>query len=617
VAARSSDPFPWRTLGAGLLIYLALQALCLGLAPISGSSEAREAQVVETILRDDSWVLPLRNGVIPSKPPLYHWLAAGISIVCGGVSELSVRMTSQLAAAWCLFLVAVIAYVGAHRLRTYQSTAHPRRAALLAAGILSLTYGFYQMGCQAMVDMTFAASVLSAIACVVLGARKLESGSYAIHPGARIGFWFCCAVGILARGPVGCLLPIALTGVIGWSCFGFKQTVREFVAPTFGWLFFLVPIGWYYAAYLQGGDAFVERQIFFENLKRFSGGEHVNSEVWWFYLPSLLRTSFPWGLILVVILIRELRKGATVSYPGERGLVRWVPTLVLMVGMLLFSLSSGKRHSYLLPVLPCIALQLALEISTLIERGGGKMRHRLFRAGRALEVWITGLTLGLIAVATLGVITGLISNPFFHQSYGAVAPLISRLGPLLLMFACVVFVSIRRDLAALFASVWFLMLLVMTGVVASGAVTKAYFKGFDSIGQTWLATIAQGEKLAVFKNSFDEYFDPLLFHVHRPVRLIALEDVSQECEAHTVYAARRSWLDAHEQLFLGSIVRIATVRERLKAQQSASDRDLVFFRCSTLGSEIAKPSEPALLQDASTRNPPGHQFQMSVEAAIG
>jgi len=615
--AHSSDPFPWRALGAGLLVYLALQALCLGLAPISGSSEAREAQVVETILRDNSWVLPLRNGIIPSKPPFYHWLAAGVSLVLGGVSELSVRMTSQLAAAWCLFLVAAIAYVWADRLRTFQSAAHPRRAALLAAGILSLTYGFYQMGCQAMVDMTFAATALSAMACAAIGFRRTQGGAYSIFPLARIGFWFFCAIAVLARGPLGGALTIALVGVAGWCCLGFKRTIRELLTPSLGWLLFLIPGCWYFAAYLQGGEAFLDRQILFENLKRFSGGEHVNSEVWWFYLPSLLRTSFPWGLILLVILVREVKVRATVSYPGERSLARWVPSVVLITGVCLFSLSAGKRHSYLLPLLTCIALQVAAEISSLIERGGGRARHRLFRLGRALEVWITWLSLGLIAVATLVVVTGLTSNPVVHQSYAAVAPLISRLGPLFMMFAFMVFVSLRRDLGSLCASVWFIMSLVMTAVVAGGAVTKSYFKGFDSIGQTWLATVAEGERLAVFKDAFDEYFDPLIFHVHRPVRIIPLEMVDQECDARTVYVARRVWLDAHERLFLGSIVRIATVRERLKSQLKASERDLVFFRCSTLGLEIAKPSETLILRDVSTNNPPAHQFQMSGEAAIG
>ena len=37
-----------------------------------------------------SHILPLRNGTeIPSKPPLYHWLAFGASLALGTVSELA------------------------------------------------------------------------------------------------------------------------------------------------------------------------------------------------------------------------------------------------------------------------------------------------------------------------------------------------------------------------------------------------------------------------------------------------------------------------------------------------------------------------------------------------
>jgi len=54
----------------GLLVRLALTP------PIWHHGEAREALVVQGIVRNHEWILPLRNGAIPSKPPFFHWLAA-------------------------------------------------------------------------------------------------------------------------------------------------------------------------------------------------------------------------------------------------------------------------------------------------------------------------------------------------------------------------------------------------------------------------------------------------------------------------------------------------------------------------------------------------------------
>ena len=41
-------------------------------------------------------MLPLRNGAIPSKPPLFHWIAASVASVTG-LSDAAVRAPSAIA----------------------------------------------------------------------------------------------------------------------------------------------------------------------------------------------------------------------------------------------------------------------------------------------------------------------------------------------------------------------------------------------------------------------------------------------------------------------------------------------------------------------------------------
>jgi len=63
-----------------LSVCLVLYFFDLGRAPFFDKQEPREALVVWEINHSGSWILPLRNGnEIPSKPPLYHWLAALVS----------------------------------------------------------------------------------------------------------------------------------------------------------------------------------------------------------------------------------------------------------------------------------------------------------------------------------------------------------------------------------------------------------------------------------------------------------------------------------------------------------------------------------------------------------
>jgi 4-amino-4-deoxy-L-arabinose transferase-like glycosyltransferase len=564
-------------------VYLLVQALFVGLPGIAGSSEAREAQVVDIIVREGAWTLPLRNGIIPSKPPLYHWGAAALSLSLGEVSEFTARYTSQICAVICVFLVSLITYRFAQQRRSFESPHHPRRSALLAAAILSLTYGFYQMGCQAMVDMTFAVCVWAALASVALSTRLGVESPQQVSEVGRTLFWFCCALGVLARGPLGIALPVALVGMAGWCSIGFVTTVRIFVRPSFGWFALAIPVVWYYRAYLVGGDAFLERQLFFENIKRFSGGEFVNSQPWWFYVPSVLRTTLPWGIVLLGIVVSSIFRQQTLSYPAGIVRRRWLPLILLCTGIVLFSLSAGKRHSYLLPLLPLIAVQLGVEVSSLFEGGGDRARARAVRVGRTTEVMLAGVSMFILF--GIGVVGEFFLTPagYLRDAYMAIPAVISRSAILVVVCAIGTFLGLRRRLLTLYGSVWCLMIVLMTSAVAAGASIKAHLKSFDQMATAWLATASERDTLAVFKHPFDEYFDPILYYVHRPVEILPFEAVSSECEPAKVYAAKRQWLDAHQGVFRGSVVRVLTVRERLLAHKNDASRDVVFFRCGTFG----------------------------------
>src|SRR5205823_15077767 len=84
-------------LAATALVALAivLAALPIGTDVYEGG-EAREGLVVREMLRTGDWILPLWNGsVVPSKPPLFHWLAAGpAALTRAGVTERTPRAPS-------------------------------------------------------------------------------------------------------------------------------------------------------------------------------------------------------------------------------------------------------------------------------------------------------------------------------------------------------------------------------------------------------------------------------------------------------------------------------------------------------------------------------------------
>src|SRR5262245_4922310 len=78
----------------------------LGSTPFYDKGESREALVVRDIVLNGNWIFPLKVGQqIPSKPPLFHWVGASVSLLWGQMTETTVRFPSALFASLGVFLV--------------------------------------------------------------------------------------------------------------------------------------------------------------------------------------------------------------------------------------------------------------------------------------------------------------------------------------------------------------------------------------------------------------------------------------------------------------------------------------------------------------------------------
>src|SRR5581483_1141902 len=142
-----------------MLIGVALTLLCLllywwglGDVPFYTKGEPREATVVWEIYSTHEWILPLRNGyIIPSKPPLFHWLGTLVSYANGGVNEFSIRFPS-----------AALATIGV--LLTYSAgvTLWGAEAGAVAAVALATSFFCSETATTARVDMTLTVCMVAA-----------------------------------------------------------------------------------------------------------------------------------------------------------------------------------------------------------------------------------------------------------------------------------------------------------------------------------------------------------------------------------------------------------------------------------------------------------------------
>ena len=369
----------------------------LGLTDFYSKGEPREAVVAYTMVEHGNWILPINNGGdIPYKPPFFHWCIALFSLLQGHVSEFTSRLPSALA------LVAMS--VGGFVFFAKRKNAN---MALLAT-LLSLTaFEVHRAGINCRVDMVNTAFMVGAL---FLMFRWWERGKHTM-PWLAI---LCMSGATLTKGPVGMLLPCAVMGV-------FMLTQRESLWSTV-WrlgltalLSLVLPLCWYYAAYLQGGDEFL-RLVKEENIDRLLGKMAYESHEnpFWYNFLTLITGWLPYTLLFVFSLF--VLPWKRFSKSGFMQSVRRAEPMQMFVwlafGLILFfyCIPKSKRSVYLLPCYPFMAWLMAQYVVWLVA-------NRL--SAVKAYAWLMGVLGVMLSVAFVVLKTGVVPDTLFHGKHAA------------------------------------------------------------------------------------------------------------------------------------------------------------------------------------------------------
>jgi len=268
-----------------------------GRTPFFTRGEPREALVVQTIVRGDGIILPMRNGdELPSKPPLFHWLGALASVVHGRISEGTIRFPGLVASLITVTATAAAAW----------AWWGPATGALTAV-VLATSFQWLSSSVSARVDMILAAAITLALllfARAIQTGRRIPATAYAL-----------LAAATLTKGPVGLVLPVAVALItlmlrgelrfLGW------RDLRLLSIWTG------VAGAWYVAAFVVGGEDFFAKQILKENVFRVLDPDSVEAghvAPFWYYVPLLAAGLAPWSLFLPGLAAAAwTRKGAAMQ----------------------------------------------------------------------------------------------------------------------------------------------------------------------------------------------------------------------------------------------------------------------------------------------------------------
>jgi len=335
-------------LGLGLLLI----ASVIGLRDPWPADEPRFALIVRDMVATGDWLLPRVGGdVYADKPPLFFWLM-GLALLATGSLRIAFLLPSLLSGLACLLLI----YDLGRRLWN-------RETGLAAALALLLSIQFVWQVRQAQIDATL-------LFWVVLGLYGLVRhlllgpawGWYAVG-------WAAAGFGVITKGvgflPLLMLIPFAAMRGPRWSPRMQSTSIALwFIGP----VAFLLAVSTWLVPMLLAANAdptlaaYRDEILFHQTVGRYTDAWHHREPFWYFIVEVIPGLWLPLTLLLPWLLPRwrkawqagDLRIGLLTSW-------------ILLV-LLFFSFSSGKRGVYILPALPAVALASGPYLFELMQR---------------------------------------------------------------------------------------------------------------------------------------------------------------------------------------------------------------------------------------------------------
>lgn len=473
-----------------ILLVTAIAALVmltnLGGPRLWDRDEPRNSECAREMLLRWDWVVPTFNGELRAhKPVLLYW---GImtSYLALGVNEFSARLPSAL----CAIGSVICVYRMGRRLFGPQ-------AGVWAGISLATSLMFVVAGRAATPDSVLIFCSTLAITIYVCGTfrprfettpddappqlyytphssppvsredddedtsffgrghitRSVMATFFPQHWPTVLAMYAVMGLGVLAKGPVGLVLPTAVIGMFLLVVRLPRSTTegagyRVFLAP-FEPIHFLktcwsmrpftaifaataVALPWYWAVGLATDGEFLRTFFFEHNLARATSSMENHGGSILFYPATLLIGFFPWSIFalpLAIDTVLQLRRSDRI-HPGYLLAICWMGVYVI-----LFSLARTKLPSYITPCYPALALLMG----DYVDRWS---RQRAAVGGRWLIASFA--CLGLVGIGIAAVI------PVIAKQYLPGEEWLGLIGlvPIVGCVACLGFVAVRSYFAS-------------------------------------------------------------------------------------------------------------------------------------------------------------------------
>jgi len=375
-----------------LFIFLCIYILPLGIRPLVVPDEVRYAEIPREMVTSGDWIIPRLNGLLYfEKPVMGYWLN-GFAMKLFGENAFAVRISSAVSAGLSALMVFFLA---ARFLKG-------RKMGVLAATVFLTFFMVYGLGVFSLLDGMFSWFLTACLGFFFLAwssrGKPVAHRAYMVIAGIFCGFAF------LTKGFLAFVLPISvIVPFLVWE----KEYKRIFTMswiPVFTALIVILP--WAVLIHLKAPDYW---NFFFwnEHVKRFlsKGAQHRESFFYFFWLlPGIL---FPWTFLTPASIAGFTKKG--LNTPLLRYALCW-----FIFPFFLFSASSGKLITYLLPIFPALGILLSAGLVKYLNAG----KSSVFNKGVMVLMGFVGVLMVALVILQTRIIEPLSSFAYADQWKG-------------------------------------------------------------------------------------------------------------------------------------------------------------------------------------------------------
>ncbi|WP_433765572.1 lipid IV(A) 4-amino-4-deoxy-L-arabinosyltransferase [Pseudomonas putida] len=327
--------------------------------------ETRYAQISQEMTLGSNWIAPHFMGIRYFEKPIAGYWMIAIGQAVFGDNLFGVRIASALSTGLSVWLAYLIA-------RRFWND--PRKS--FACALFYMSFGLIagQAG-YANLDPQFTFWVNLSLVSLWFA---IDSRTTRGRLGAWLSLGVACGMGFMTKGFLAWLLPalIALPYMVWQRRAG--ELLRY--GPLAVVVAAVVCLPWALAIHHQEPDFW---RFFFwnEHVRRFAADNAQHARPWWFYLPMLVASSLPWAALLPTTFIQ--------AWKNKRQPVFGFLLLWLLLPLAVFSMSSGKLPTYIMPCLLPLALLMGHAVTQLLDQA----QSRAIRINGVLNVVIASIAL--------------------------------------------------------------------------------------------------------------------------------------------------------------------------------------------------------------------------------